>query len=143
MLSNKFLRLASGISLLALSNSIYALEITCPESIAPSESVSAPTQGWKVFTSDDIHYFQNVSVYEGHPKERASLIPRDDKKAGKAISRWTLPREKQYKYWLRCDYLNTNASYIIALPDTATACIVTYRMLDKKTTAGIERIYCE
>lgn len=129
--------------LFVMASAVSALDITCPSSITPLETVNAPIKGWEPFTSDDKHYFQNVSIYDGHPKDRATLVPRDDNKAGKAISRWEFPRDKQYKIWLRCEYINTNASYIVALPDTTTVCTVTYRMLDKKTSAGIGRIRCE
>lgn len=128
----------------AFAKLAHSEEITCPVSIESVETIASSPLGWQAFSADNAHHFTNVEIFEGHPRERASLVPRDHPaKAGKMVADWQFPREKKYSYWLLCEYYNTNAGYVRELPTSVTTCEVAYKTLDGKVPLSVMHVRCE
>ena len=68
------------------------------------------------------HLLRDVSVYDGHPRKCASLIPDSDqefKAKKKWVLTWKLVPVSKEGTWIRCSYMHTRLSAVIQLPGSA------------------------
>ncbi len=81
----------------------------CPDSISVEQRLLGPMPGWEPRNSEGISALEFVTVYDGHPSERASLVPdkEENRGGGRIAAIWTLGPSK-YGYWLECAYRRTN-----------------------------------
>jgi len=78
---------------------------TCPADISVAQSLSAPAGGWDAFEDDSPTQLMSVAVFDGHPREQASLVPDSDtESAGRRVVAWQLPENGTRHYWLACYY---------------------------------------
>ena len=94
----------------------------CPAMIAPNiERNSSP---WiMILSTNNTHStgtLLNVAVYDGHPKEMASLVPDIDQEPSQP-STWEL-NSASHRYWLACVYKGTDAKYALNLPAGLSQC---------------------
>ena len=80
-----------------------AVQNACPATIQVSQQAIKPPAGWSADTETGTHKLANVALYDGPPKEQASLIPTTDTKQ---IATWVL-RPNPRGYYLECLYEGT------------------------------------
>lgn len=121
--------------------------IQCPESISVTEKAQASYAPWE-FAADkgkvDVH-LQSMLLYDGHPREMASLVPdRTDKKGGQLIATWRLVKlEADRGYWVGCAYRNSMTLLTQRLPEGLSSCRYTQKIVGSGTLAGVESFICE
>jgi len=103
-----------------------SLEILCPPEVATVQTSSAAPEGWDVFidTVNAKHFLESISLYSGHPREMASLVPDNEGDSSDDSSVWTLFPENSRSYWVACKYHDTDIMLIKSFAITKS-CIVT------------------
>jgi len=96
----------------------------CPAKIdVQRQELAKPVPGWTpALVSEPHNELWFVTIYDGEPKEMASLVPDI---SGRLKSGWTLARQGR-TYWLECHYTETTIVLARAVPATAKSCEVTY-----------------
>jgi len=81
---------------------LFALIEACPQTIQVSPRVMNPPAGWSVDAEPvtQTHKLSGATLYDGPPKEQASLVP-DAREKG--TSTWLL-RPNPRGYYLECRY---------------------------------------
>ncbi len=103
---------------------IYGAEsFSCPESIKVNEKISEGPASWEAVANPQGHYFKGVAFYIGHPKEMSSLVPDRESKEKAA---WQFSKKESQKFWLACEYQNTEMMLVKELPRSLSQCEVTY-----------------
>lgn len=124
-----------------------ALLFQCPERIAVQETTRGPYPPWEV-TADkgevDVH-LQAMLLFDGHPREMASLVPGKTTAAGSRLTAvWHLaPPEADRAYWVACTYRNSKTMLTQRLPNTVSRCSYTQTRSPSGAPAGIESFICE
>jgi hypothetical protein len=78
---------------------------TCPPTLTASQTLSGGVAGWEPFEDDSPIQLMSVGVFDGHPREQASLVPdADTAAAGRRVAVWDLPDNGTRQYWLACYY---------------------------------------
>jgi len=97
------------------------------QSLEDSNRQTAPARGVSMKLT-------GMSLYSGHPRERASLVPDDDRsiKGTGRLASWKF----QGEHWVGCNYANSLNMLIRPLPDTATACEMHYQVSSGKIKIG-------
>ena len=93
----------------------------CPAKIeVQKQQIAKAVPGWTAAqVNDPRHDLWFVTMYNGEPKEMASLVPDI---SGKLKAGWTLAPG----YWLECHYTQTTLVLARAVPASAKVCEVTY-----------------
>jgi len=93
----------------------------CPDRInVTGGSVADKPEGFTVWKNPNVyHWLNGLSIYDGHPRELASLIPDDPEKDEQV---WTLQENNPRGYWLECWYGNTHLRLIKELPENTVRC---------------------
>jgi len=98
----------------------------CPPTISVTQTLSAAVAGWEPFEDETPAQLMSVGVFDGHPRERASLVPdADDEAAGKRTAVWQLSENGRRGYWLVCYYDRSRLALTRALPGEITRVEVT------------------
>jgi len=101
------------------------LVFTCPATLAVTESAQAPA-GWETVAAGQPHTFNGISLFSGHPREMASLVPDKQSRSGKQLlSSWSLPGGSE-RYWLACGYAQTTVQAARRLPAGLSRCTATH-----------------
>jgi hypothetical protein len=99
---------------------------TCPSDISVAQSLSAPATGWDSFEDDTPTQLMSVGVFDGHPREQASLVPDSDtESAGRRVVVWQLAEKPARGYWLACYYDHSRIALTRMLPAGITRVEVT------------------
>jgi hypothetical protein len=105
----------------------YAENVVCPETIVVEQKLAKPLSPWEAFLEDGSYPLMSISFFDGHPQEKASLVPDSEiKRKGKLISTWQFSRENPRGYWIACVYNRTNVMLTRRLVPTTSKCEVTY-----------------
>jgi hypothetical protein len=99
-----------------------------PETIMVEQCLEQPVANWEAGKINAPHILQRLSIYDGHPSNKASLIPDQTKtnEQGQQVAIWQLTNNKEDQYWITCSYTGTSVEYIRPIPSTASVCEVTY-----------------
>jgi hypothetical protein len=125
--------LASAVILLAPA-SCYARSIECPQTVVVKQELPEAATPWETFQEQVPSRLMSVAVFEGHPKERATLVPdAEATKGGKQVYTWRLPANTAHPYWLACGYDRTSVILVRPLDPGVSSCQVTY---DPQITVG-------
>lgn len=112
-------------ALMSLSAQAAPLVLSCPATVSVADSAQAPA-GWEAVPSAQPHAFSNVSLFSGHPREMASLVPDKQSRSGKQlVSTWSLPGGSE-PYWLACGYTQTTQQLAQRLPAGLSRCTATH-----------------
>ncbi len=92
----------------------------------------------------DVH-LQSMLLYDGHPREMASLVPDETTEAsGRLIATWELRKTSaDTSYWVGCAYRNSMTLLTKRLPDTVSICRYTQKMLPSGPLVGVESFICQ
>lgn len=123
-----------------------SLVIQCPDPIALKEVAKSTHPKWEV-TADKGKIavsFESILLYDGHPREMASLKPDDESETpGRLVATWNLPKaEPDRGYWVGCAYRNSMTLLTKRLPDTVSTCRYTQKRLRSGELAGVESFVC-
>ncbi len=113
------------------------LVLSCPASLSVAASAQAPA-GWEAVPSTQPLSLNNISLFSGHPREMASLVPDSQRRRGKQLlSTWSLTGGSE-GYWLACGYAQTTVQAAQRLPAGLTRCTATHTGPDTALQASPE-----
>jgi len=111
-----------------------ASSATCPPAIPVAQTLSEAVGGWEPFEDDTPTQLMSVGVFDGHPREQASLVPdSDEASAGRRTAVWQLDASSSRNYWLVCYYDRSRVALTHALARGITRVEVTR---DPQATVG-------
>jgi hypothetical protein len=99
-----------------------AKEYKCPERMDVTHAETAPVAGFELWKDPQAKVIlENISLYDGHPREMAPLKPDngDDLKARTSL--WTL-FDNPRGFWMVCQYANTDIRWIKRLDNPKKSC---------------------
>lgn len=132
-----------GLSMGAIS--VASDATLCPPRIDVQQQLETPVSGWTPIFDGTPHQLAGVTLYDGTPQEKASLVYDDIKKTGgKQVASWTFEPNSSRPTWVVCSYSGTNIQLSKALPASTRSCQVTYD--PSQQVAGmpsIEKIVCK
>jgi hypothetical protein len=99
--------------------------IQCPAAIEVKEALAKPVVGWSESASPDPHPLAGVTIFDGKPEERASLVG-TEKNLSKAERQSTWDLALGRAYWLSCSYANSSVVLSRPIDKTARACVAVY-----------------
>jgi len=115
---------ALGLTVLLWTTSAPAASYDCPATIAVRQAIVVIPQGWSGFEDQDVHPLAAVSLSEGEPTKRATLVPDSSVRKGKlAVTTWSFTASSE-GYWLSCLYAGTSMGVTRKLPDGVKSCRV-------------------
>ena len=121
--------------------------IKCPDRLALEETVKSTYPSWEVTVDKGKFdfFFEAIHLFDGHPREMASLKPDEETEApGRLVATWHLPKaEADRGYWVGCAYSNSMTLLAKRLPDTVSVCRYTVGRHASGTLAGVESFICE
>jgi hypothetical protein len=137
------LLLLSLAAALAARAQTAAPSVTCPETIAVTES-AAPVDGWGAASAQATHKFERISVFNGHPGgEEYDLAPDDEKTVGKkTVQTWILKDYRSMNLFLRCRYRDTEATLHKDLPAPLAACTLSFELQKDGAIGGKPTAVC-
>ena len=96
----------------------------CPEEISVEQRLTAPLEGWETGRSKGRAALELVTIYDGHPRELASLVPdgQERRRAGRTAAFWKLNPSKAY--WVECAYRRTDVVIFRRLSEKTSRCEV-------------------
>jgi hypothetical protein len=97
----------------------------CPARIdVQPQQLAKAAPGWTAAHAADAHHdLWYVTLYEGEPKEMASLVPDIN---GRQRQSWQLLPHPVRPYWLECHYTRTTIVLARPLAPTLKSCEVTF-----------------
>jgi hypothetical protein len=131
------------VGLLFKAGSSVATEISCPNSIRETPSVSAADKHWIVVASSGERQLDQAEIYLGKPSEYGAQVPDSTtKKQGREIVSWHLVRSPTDTFWLGCSYVGTTAMLFQRLDSTVTFCAVSYELLPSGKRLRLSHVDC-
>jgi hypothetical protein len=105
----------------------FSDQLIYPDKISVKQSLVNIEPEWESFEDDIPLQLTSVGIYEGHPKERTSLIPdKEIKINGYSRSIWHLVENGKRNYWIACYYDRTNIVLTRKIDFNISSCEVTY-----------------
>jgi hypothetical protein len=124
-----FLRIVL-VSIFIAPISCRAQNAVCPETIQVNQKLENAIPPWEVFQEGVPLQLMSVDFFEGHPNQRASLVPdMQSEKNGRLVGSWRFAPSKARKYWIGCTYDRTNITLTRPLGPEISTCKVTYDKL--------------
>jgi hypothetical protein len=91
------------------------VEPVCPQAISAKQTLSEPVPGWEAMEDDAPLQLANVVLFEGHPREKAALVPDQEVEVdGRQVSTWMLVDNGNLHYWIACRY--DHSSIVLTRP---------------------------
>ena len=122
--------LLSGIvltGLLTAPASCLAQGIVCPKTVAVKQELAGVEPPWEALQEEVPSQLMSVTIFDGHPKQRATLVPdAEAKRNGNRVYTWHLASNRTQTYWIGCSYDRTNMMLIRPLDPGIASCQVTY-----------------
>ncbi|MFL5814111.1 MAG: STY0301 family protein [Bdellovibrionia bacterium] len=122
--------------------SLAAETITCPESFSGSQPFP---KGFEVILpskpgveAQGVTPFTGIMMFNGHPKELASLVPDNEDASETKASRWTL---KGGTYWVACRY-GFGESLLLAKHLGSVKSFCTEQRVSKKESGNFRGLKC-
>lgn len=110
----------------------YALDYRCPERIETKQSLKISAHEDFEPLTNSFEEYQNldlISLYSGHPKQGASLVPTDESNAKEPF--WNFQPNDEFGVWMKCGYANTTVSLVRKLPPTTKKCTLKHKTKPK------------
>jgi len=121
------MRIALLAALLLLTVSCWAAEPNCPAALVVEETLKQSPEGWTQGRGDIPQRLSGITIFEGDPKELASLIGEQRKTSKNTmISTWRFAAGTQY--WISCTYSGTRVTLSRPIPSNYRALVITYDM---------------
>jgi hypothetical protein len=121
------MRLALLATLLLVTAPCWAAEPNCPATLVVEETLKQSPEGWTKGRADIPQRLSGITIFEGDPKEQASLIGEQRKTPKNTmISTWQFAPGTQY--WISCTYSGTRITLSRPIPANYRALVITYDM---------------
>jgi hypothetical protein len=112
-------------ALLAIPAFARAAEPSCPATLAVEETMKQSPEGWTEGRSNIPRRLSGITIFEGDPKELASLVGDQHKTSKTAlVSTWRFTPGTQY--WMSCSYSGTRIVLSRSIPRNYRTCVITY-----------------
>ena len=99
----------------------------CPSEIETQQQLTGAVPGWHDLRAKTPHRLNQITFFDGHPDEQASLVPDTTKSVkGPEISTWQFASKAGRRLWIACGYAGTTISLIQELPEALRTCSVMY-----------------
>jgi hypothetical protein len=89
----------------------------------PAELKAPATAGGKA----TVHRLQSVDVFDGDPRELASLVPDEQPGRGRPLAIWKFAPVRERALWLACGYRGTSSTVTQELPAATSQCKASYK----------------
>ena len=107
---------------------------TCPRTISVRQAIDSSPDGWEPSRDHFPPQLAAVSVFDGHPSEKADLVPQGMIEAGgRRVATWTLGENGTRHYWMSCTYNRTDIVLSRAIAPDVRTVVVDY---DLEVTMG-------
>ena len=103
----------------------HAADPSCPATLNIEEKLKQPYAGWSEGRTDAPRSLSAITVFEGNPKDMASLVG-DQRKPSKTILVTTWKLEPGTQYWMSCSYSGTRIVLSRPVPANYRSVVVTY-----------------
>jgi hypothetical protein len=121
------MRIALLLTSLLITGCIWAEEPNCPSSLVVEETLKQAHEGWTEGRSEIPLRLAGITIFEGDPKEQASLIGEQRKTSRNTmVSTWRFTPGAQY--WISCTYSGTRIVLSRPIPLNYRALVITYDM---------------
>ena len=101
-----------------VASSAVALEFRCPVKISTKQSLAQPADGWSSSVdSDTPHWNDGLTVYNGPPSEKASLVP-----DGPEGAEFWVNDLKFGGLWMECAYFRSAVKLQRKIPSNVKRC---------------------
>jgi hypothetical protein len=111
---------------LLFSSSSFAIDIHCPEEIKTIQSI-VKLKEWDQMldTLNSKQCLIQMSIYDGNPREGASLVP--DNEGSKQDPYWTFSGKGERAYWIACFYSQSVIRLIKEIPRKIKKCTLRFK----------------
>ncbi len=132
------------LGLLFVPNTTLAVttEVECPEEIKTKQTPITPPKGWAthVDATNARQLFTGLAIYDGHPKDGATLFADESAEGGSDASAGALYKIPAGRDgYLVCQYTNTLVRLIKKLPKDIQSCRVKF----SETLGHVQKAVCE
>jgi hypothetical protein len=105
----------------------WAADPNCPASLVVDETLKQSHEGWTEGRADIPRRLAGITIFDGDPKEQASLIGEQRKTSRNTmVSTWQFTSGAQY--WISCTYSGTRIVLSRPIPLNYRAFVITYDM---------------
>ncbi|HVO74274.1 MAG TPA: STY0301 family protein [Ignavibacteriaceae bacterium] len=102
-------------------------QLVYPDKIIVKQALVNIEPGWESFEDDVRLQLTSIGIFEGHPKEKTSLVPdKEDKFNGYPRSIWYLAENGKRNYWIACYYDRTSIVLTRKIDFNISYCEVIY-----------------
>ena len=121
------MRIAFLAAVILIAVSCWAAEPNCPATLSVEETLQQTPEGWTQGRADTPRRLSGITIFEGDPKEQASLIGEQRKMPNhRMISTWRF--EPGAQYWISCTYSGTRITLARPIPANYRSLVITYDM---------------
>ena len=121
------MRIAFLAALFLVTLPCWAAEPNCPATLVVEQTLKQTPEGWIQGRADIPQRVSGITIFEGDPKEQASLIGEQRKTPRNTmISTWRFAPGTQY--WISCTYSGTRITLSRPIPPSYRALVITYDM---------------
>jgi hypothetical protein len=109
-----------------------AADYRCPPTIETRQSMAAkPPRPWEAIPDvwNGKQLLENVQVYDGPPKDGASLVP--DNESSEKDPIWTFAKNQKRRIWIACFYSQSFIRLVQELPPGVEKCTLLYKRNSK------------
>lgn len=92
--------------------------VHCPLQVTPPSTAASKNTS---------HYLDSIEVFDGPPRDLASLVPDEEASPGRPLARWIFASQRRRSLWLVCGYNGTDHKIKHELPNTIKQCEVTFK----------------
>ncbi len=114
----------------------------CPSTVRLASGSVAPEDlpaGYESLVSSSIIRLSGNNLYDGPPKEGASLKPTSSKDN---VATWILPGKYPQGVWISCDYAEGLVKIVARTRDSVTSCVATTEKVKPHNTLAV-RFVCK
>lgn len=118
----------------------------CPPTLAESTPAPPPNSHWQglIYMGQGTPKLATIMVFDGHPREMASLVPDESTSSKEAIAVWRFRLSDSPRgIWIACTYTNTNAMFAMRLPSTVRECRLTQHRAGLGKSAAFKSFRCQ
>lgn len=120
---------------------------SCPPTINEAPPATPPNTFWEgmIYPGRGEVRLESIMMFDGHPREMASLAPDEDHSSAKEItSVWHLHQnDTQRGIWMACTYSNTNAIRTVRVPRQLRRCRLTQGRGRSEQSDALKSFSCE
>ncbi|MFH1897932.1 MAG: STY0301 family protein [Candidatus Desantisbacteria bacterium] len=101
-------------------------QLVCPKVISVKQTLLKRESNWESFEDDLPSRLISVMIYDGHPKERAALVPDQETESNRRlVFTWHLVENGKRRYWTACYYDQTRIVLAHLISSEVSTCEVT------------------